>query len=401
VLAYNCAPNRGSEHSFGFNLIKELASNDSRAEIHVFTRTEFKEEIQDAFQAYSNVTLNFNFEYELLLRKLKIPAMISFYLTYRIWEMNVFRKLQSYCAINSIELVHKLNIIAYEYLGNLHHLKGIKTIAGPLSGFEDMPKVFRRYLSFGDKVFYFIRSTLKKINKDKILKILNSGSISHLLVNDILLESKLAGANTYFFDSYCLSINANIKSDNNSAEHKIKVLLAARWVSRKGYSFLNSVLDKIDNTRIEFCICNDGPFKKIFLERLNKFGFDYCDYGILNSNDLNNLMSECDFLCYPSFLDANTNLIPQALDNSLPVLAFKRNSYSRFLKNNISLLLDIDGLSNSEIENLFVQSINSLASDREQILFYRKNIPDFVNTMSYSNAASQLLSIYKKVINGL
>jgi glycosyltransferase involved in cell wall biosynthesis len=392
LTAYNCSPEMGSEHYYGNNIIWNLAESYPKHHFIVVTRTEFKNKIEIQFKGICNIKFHYVLEPELNLRAKRVPPMLSFHLTYHLWERKVLKCIKEIQNNIKLDFVHKLNIIGYSYLGDLFKLENVKVIAGPLSGYENIKYEFLKYLTFGDKIFYAIRFLINFRNRIKTVKTLNTENFYHILVNDLSLEKRLQISKSFFFDSFCIdsgNVNASVFLDN--PPNKLKILLAARWVSRKGILFLERILPSLNPSDIEFILCNDGPCKKGFIEKLQSHGFTFLDHGFIKPAELDHIMRKSDVLCYPSFLDANTNLIPQAISNGLPVVCFDINSYSKFLDDDVSYKVNLS----SNLENDFAKTIEEISKNRELLKIKKHNTISFVKRNSYLTAVNTLANIYQ------
>lgn len=392
LTAYNCSPEMGSEHYYGNNIILNLSEAYPDHLFIVVTRTEFKSKIEIQFKGISNVEFHYVLEPELYLRSKGIPSMLSFYLTYRLWERNALKCIQKIQINVKLDFVHKLNIIGYSYLGDLFKLKNVKVIAGPLSGYENIKLEFLKYLTFGDRIFYAIRFLINYHNRAKTVNTLNNENFYHILVNDLSLEKRLHVSKSFFFDSYCID-TGDVCTNYflEASPNKLKILLAARWVSRKGILFFERILPLLNPSDIEFILCNDGPCKKMFIEKLQTNGFTFFDHGFVKPAELDLIMRRSDILCYPSFLDANTNLIPQAISNRLPVVCFNINSYSKFLDDDVSYKVNVG----PNMENDFAKIIQGIIEKRILLNEKKHNAIPFVKRNSYFTAVQTLAKIYQ------
>ncbi len=382
----------GSEHYYGNNIIWNLAKSYPKHHFIILTRTEFKNKIEIHFNGISNIEFHYVLEPELKLRAKRVPPMLSFHLTYRLWEREVLKCIQEIQKHVKLDCVHKLNIIGYSYLGDLFKLKDVKVIAGPLSGYENINNRFLRYLTFGDRIFYAIRFLINYRNRIKVVNTLNNEKFYHILVNDLSLEKRLNVNKSFFFDSYCIETeNISCTGFLDNSPKRLKILLAARWVSRKGILFLERILPSLNSSDIEFLLCNDGPCKKGFIEKLQSNGFTFFDHGFIKPAELDHIMLKSDVLCYPSFLDANTNLIPQAISNGLPVVCFDINSYSKFLNDDVSYKVNVS----STMEYDFAKIIQGISENRELLTVKKHNTISFVKMNSYFTAVNTLASIYQ------
>lgn len=182
------------------------------------------------------------------------------------------------------------------------------------------------------------------------------------------------GTNTEFFEDV----------DKMPIEHdkKIKLLQVARFVEKKGHSYLIEALRKYiykydDN--IELILAGEGELKNKIEKMVVKFGIEknVRFLGAVNKYEVKNLIDECDIFVQPSITDSKGDQegIPTAIMEAMamrkPILSTRHSGIPELVRNHDDGLLseegDIIGLCNN-LRDLIINYDKFANNSRELII---------------------------------
>lgn len=172
ISAYACSPLKGSEASVGWSWIVRVSSLFPNYHFIVATEErEFKEDIITYTGLNTLKNVQFVFVPRKRNRKLEnistLMFYISYYLTYRKWHKKVLGEFRYLNELESIDIVHHLNMIGFREPGFLYRINGVKYIHGPVGGGGIIDKDALRLINNRKvRAFYFLYNIVNVLQKN-------------------------------------------------------------------------------------------------------------------------------------------------------------------------------------------------------------------------------------------
>lgn len=150
----------------------------------------------------------------------------------------------------------------------------------------------------------------------------------------IIFVSKTLQKQIHYFKKNCfiiyngIELNDNLVNTNAPKLNKsnYKVAFAGRFEKEKGFDFFIKCT-KLKATEITFTCCGDGTLKKELPATCKNEGF-------LKDEKLQNFYNSIDLLIVPSRKDSFNLVIPEALNNHIPVIVSTIPSFRELYSNN-------------------------------------------------------------------
>ncbi len=176
ISAYACEPGKGSEQSVGWNMALQLAR---RNEVHVITRANNREVIEQQLPDYPNVHIHFHYYDAPFFLKFKNKEQ-GIYLYYCLWQIGILS------LVRKLVKEHDFDYLCHLTFGSVWlpcflFLFKPAFIWGPLGGGEAVPDSFIKTLSWRGRLLQYFRKLLRRTACVNPLFLLNARKASILL----------------------------------------------------------------------------------------------------------------------------------------------------------------------------------------------------------------------------
>lgn len=346
VSAYACEPYKGSEPGIGWNFVNGMSKYH---EVHVLTRANNRESIENALKKCPNTNLTFHY-YDL-------PKTLMFWKKgrrgyqsyYYLWQIFVFFKFKKYINSENFDIVHHLTFGA-NWMPSLLMMTNPKTIWGPV-GSEDVYKPVLKELPAKIRIKEYMRSIVKKffyyIEPARWLTVLNA---------DLILNHSSKYARYKYPRFLQNKVQNHIQTGLNIEEPEyswitaikekeetapIRLIIASELVAWKGVILSSEIFSIIAQRRndVELVILGEGPEKKQMQKIFEKYQVKekvtfkgYVSKGLLMKE-----LYEADILLYPAYHHGLATLILQAMYAYLPIVSMEGDIISEVVHNKCGL----------------------------------------------------------------
>lgn len=379
ISAHHCAPNMGSEHAVGWNLVSRLARLHK---ILLITQdNEFRSSIEHAVSALNTDGCHikaFFVKHGSSTDGRRNNLRLGYYLTYLAYQSRVYHLALDLQKRYRISVVHHLTIVGFREPGFLWKL-GIPFVWGPVGGLVYAPRALFGELSVKTRVFQTLRNWItwlqfhlsrrvrlayRMAQADRGLFIAATPDIGSRF------RRRFGGMYVWIPEtgSTILNNSASQGPDNIRGDTKLKLLWVGALIDIKPLGLLLKSIARIQNhqARIELTVVGDGDSRLRFERIAKNLGVPVNFVGWLSHHETKKYFQKADLFVLLSLKDLTTNVVFEALSNNLPVLCLNHHGYSHIIDDSCGVKIAL-GDSNS-IERHIAEALDHLGTDRKRLM---------------------------------
>lgn len=339
VSAHHCAPNMGSEHAVGWNLVARIArqhhvllitqDNEYRAAVEAGV-----EELRDdgafikAFYVQHGATTDGR----------KNNLRFFYYLTYVIYQLRVLALAKMLMKSYRIVATHHLTIVGFREPGFLWQLK-VPFIWGPVGGLVYAPRILYPDLSIKMQVFQSIRNFITWIQFSISPRVrlayraaTRTGSFI-AATPDIgeRFQRRFGGQYVWIPEtgSSC-SFDAPAHLGNLNTDRPLELLWLGGLLDIKPLGILLDAISLVPDhrRRIRLSVVGDGDARRRFEHQAKTLGVNADFVGWVEHEVAKRKYSNADLFILLSIKDLTTNVVFESLGAGLPVVCLDHHGYS-------------------------------------------------------------------------
>ena len=404
INAYACSPNWGSEPGMGWNWISNIARY---CKLFVITEGEWRTEIENSLKTHP-------FKDNLTFYYLPVPDKVRkmcwnqgdwrFYYYYDKWQIRAYYLAKEIIEKENIDIIHQLNMVGFREPGYLWKLDK-PLVWGPIGGMEELPT---NYLE-GAPIKHRVLLRLKNVISDLQLKF--SPKICGAFKNaDVIISAvpavhkkvrKVKGLDSILInETGCYDYNVPPVDKRNNNDFNIL------WVGRFIYTKrLDIALKTISCVRtlpnLHFHIVGTGSDAEV--EYYKKLAHqlkidDICVWhGKLENETVHKMMRDADLFFFTSIMEATSTVIPEAINNCLPILCFDTCGFGPIVTDKIGRKVQMTSPEESVI--LFSQEIESLYYHKDVLYDMSKNCGMVLKGLLWENKAKRVYYLYNRILS--
>lgn len=348
LSAYACEPYKGSEPSVGWNWALNLSKKHN---VYVITRKNNKEIIEKFLKENKIYKNNLTFYYydcsnKIVNLKNKIPYGIFVY--YKLWQKGAKKLAESIINKEKIDIIHHVTFNEFRTPGYMSKLNK-PFVWGPIGGGQYYNTIFNNYMSsgkviFNEKVRNIINYAISK--KYNIKKSINCSEV--VLIADKstekILPKKFNGKYIRMLETaYYHNINFE-RSYNLNKNKRIRLLWVGNIIPRKGLPILIEALKTIDKNMYELVVIGDGAELEYCISKVDEYGLnDNIKFkGKIPYEKITKWYKQCDLFIFTSIRDTSGNVVLEAMEHGLPVIAFNHHGVADIVNNECGTLIDLN-----------------------------------------------------------
>lgn len=393
ILAYACSPVIGSEFRLGWNLPVELSKLGLEVDVLLGSSDgemgEFNHIIDHLkFNKYKNITFHL-VKPSILTNSInffntKLKLSFFFYFALKLWNYKAYKYSKK---LNKVfNVTHHLGPIGFREPGFLFYLNR-PHVWGPIGGAQLVPIEFLNNKS----KYYFI---------SRIKNLLNSLQLGNKRVKNAINFSKeltFSTKNNRKIFKQKFKVSGSIISDQAITNQELikpslkkikKFIFVGSLNSRKN---IELVLEIAKELSLNLDIIGNGPlFKKLY----KKYNGDNIIFkgNLTRKNVLKNI-GNSDCLLIPSYVEANTSVLYEALASGIAVLANDRDGFETELPSTFKV--NLKKVSNyQQLKKSWINSINTL--QKLDIEIINNEIKNLQSKKTWKQMAIFYKNIYEK-----
>ncbi|MCP2728629.1 glycosyltransferase family 4 protein [Limnofasciculus baicalensis] len=348
LVAYECAPNAGSEMASGWNWPLHLA--DLGHEVWVLNRMG-KESTEKALASRPMSKIHWIY--------VDTPAWIKFCrrfaknttwligLSYLVWQKQAYKIARQLDEKQGFDLVHHITMANLSAGSQLCQLNK-PFIFGPVGGGQLAPPAFKKYFINGWNIESFRAFIIKHLYQfNPLLNKTVKRSDLVLATNcDTAELAQKAGAKhvELFLDSGLLPDYLPDQPPTRSTATELRLLWLSRIIPRKGLLLALESLSKISHViPFKLTIIGEGVLSHHISEWIEKFSLEnQVDYlGSVPWREVIDKYRNSDVFLFTSLRDSFGSVVLEAMSQALPVIALDHHGVGDFLPSGAGIKVSV------------------------------------------------------------
>lgn len=362
-VAHELSPNQGSECAGGWRLLLQLTERHPELEIAVFCAEgpqhlphKYSDDISRWLQMhgplvrvtffyvpYGKIASRFiSANFSRMKFKGGIGNPILYFLAYRMWQRRAMRTVNHQNNISQFDLLHIVNLITLREPGSWHKMN-IPLVWGPTGGVLSVPWSYLRSLPIAVQARELLRQFswfLPSFKKRRVLQTI--GKAKHVFFFD-RREAEwlgLQGRASHLADSACDQMSLN-KTKAGSSLH---IIVVGQLVARKMPWLLMLALTQIPDIckKVKVSYVGTGPLEDELKATASALGLNNIEFrGNVDYESMNAIYSSADLLVHPSFREAGSHVVPEALSFGVPVVCHALGGLDFFVDDTCGVLIPL------------------------------------------------------------
>ena len=118
--------------------------------------------------------------------------------------------------------------------------------------------------------------------------------------------------------------------------------------------------------------------------------------GSVKNEEVQRLMKEKDVFFFTSILEATSTVIPEAIQNNLPIISFNACGFGHLVKDKVGETIELQKPEQAAIG--FAEIIDRFAVDKKQLKIYSKACDKYKQELAWQWKAERVVELYNKAI---
>lgn len=425
ICAHEISPIQGSECAEGWNIVLELSKYHNLFVLHAsgsqFNPNAYEIAINEYFHKHENSN-------KIKFISIKQPRLTLFlarvnkffypknsaignpllyFWGYRIWHYKAYKTAKKLKDKYKIDLVHLLTSITFREPGYLWNLN-LPYVWGPTGGLSKLPKSFKNDLLLKDRIIENIRELITFVQFNFNYRISKTIEKCNLVYTFSEFDRNCFNKRGFNYiktltDSGCTIMSDTINNlETNKIELPLKIIWIGQLVKRKALDILiNSVdlLEEDKKIKVSITIIGSGPLYNYYQKLINekKLSNNFKFIGFIDREKLFILMKKSHVLVHTSYREATTNVIPEALSNSLPVICHDISGMSIAIDKSCGFKIQLLNYDRS-ISDLS-KILSTLVENPDLLIDLKKGARQRANILSWKNIGYTMATDYKSIIS--
>ena len=402
INAFAISPYHGSENGVGWHWAEGIAKY---CNVFLICGDEYRDEVETGVNASpyrENLHVTFNEIPPHVIDKVKNQGDWRFYYYYRKWQKKSYEIAKVICKENEIDIIHQLNLVSFREPGYLWKL-GKPMVWGPIGGLGETPKRFMDGASMKMKTLFLLKDFIS------ILQLRFSSHIDKAFSHTDVLISAVPNAQlkilkykkrTSFLipETGCDDLDTEVIDKRNRREFHI--LWVGRFIYTKRLDIALRTIARIkDIENLHFHIMGSGNDKQVkyYKGLATKYGINHiCEWhGNVDNRKVHEMMRLSDIFFFTSIREATSTVVPEAINNCLPIVCFNACGFGRLVSPLIGRTVEMTKPDQSVLE--FAEQIKNLYSNKELLYSMSLNCKEALKQLLWEEKAKSLFKIYKQL----
>lgn len=403
INAYAVSPTWGSEPGMGWNWISNLAKH---CNLFVITEGEWQNAIDKAVSKhpYKN---HLHFFYIPVSEKVRKMCWDQgdwrFYYYYYQWQKKVLEKAKQICREEKIDVIHQLNMVGFREPGYLWKLEK-PFVWGPIGGMADDPIRFLGNAPIRSCLFLIAKAFLSNLQLKYSPRINKAFEHSDIIIaatpSAMEKVEKYKHKNTLLIqETGCYDLKTEI---SDKRERRVfKILWVGRFIPTKRLDLaLRTIAEIKDLPDLQFHIVGEGNEKQnsYYRELGSRLGIDrICVWhGKVENKKVHEMMCDSDLFFFTSVSDATSTVVPEAINNSLPIVCFNACGFGPIVTKSIGRTVELT-TPNQSVKD-FASQIRSLYYNKQLLYEMSYNCRAALKTLLWEDKAIKVVEIYRQLL---
>ncbi|HFC53574.1 MAG TPA: glycosyltransferase [Gammaproteobacteria bacterium] len=402
ISAYACQPDRGSEPGMGWNWVIRLAQHHR---VWLITESGFVPFIEKYLR--ENPDLRVDLHITGVPRKRYGEWLWShlYYLSYRSWQWQAYKKALALQDKVGFDLVHQLNMIGYREPGYLWKLP-VPFVWGPVGGHAQMPWRYLYFLGLKGGWYYGLRNILNWIQMRVDRRVRRAMSKADRIISatheDQDAIRRNYGRSSVLINEQGISGKSRVRLNNiYNRGSVLRVAWCGLFLERKALPIgLYAIRQASRRVALEFHIIGSGRCANAWKKLARKIGVDeMCVWhGEQPHREAMDIMSGCDVLMFTSLQEGTPAVVTEAIELGLPVICHDKCGFGTIVDSTCGIKVQVRSPANS-IRG-FAEALISLEQNPGLLEELKKGAYRKATEESWEKRVAAMLNIYEDVAPG-
>ena len=402
VNAYACSPDMGSEPGMGWNWCVNLARH---CELFIITEEEFSDRIRGALpKLHQGSHMHFYFipVTERVRHMCWNQGDWRFYHHYRLWQKQALAKAREICRETDIDVIHQLNMVGFREPGYLWKLDK-PMVWGPIGGMVEVPARFLATAPVRMRIIQCLKTVISWLQFRFDPRINHAFKHADALIAAIPATQKAIKVIRHR-DSILIPETGCYGPMAGTVDKRDRQDFHILWVGRFYYYkrldlALQAIAEVRDLPRLHFHIVgtgNDAQIKQ-YKDLAKVLRIDnICEWhGQVENGRVHDMMREADLFFFTSISEATSTVVPEAINNGLPVLCFDACGFGPLVTDRIGRKVALS--SPRQAVRDFAGNIRTLYHDRNLLHTLSGNCHEAVQSLLWEEKVRRVVDIYRKI----
>ena len=405
INAYAVSPNWGSEQGVGWNWIINIAKY---CNCHIITEAEYQKEIEEAVVNHpyrDNLHFYFNAVTPEVRKMCWNQGDWRFYLHYKKWQRKTLKIAKEICKKEKIDVIHHQNMVSFREPGYLWQIEGIPFVWGPLGGMNRVPMIFTRGMSIKKRFFYLVKNSISLLQsryKRRVLKAIEHSDViiaATASVYDCMVNYH-KHKNVVFINETGIDLSKSQSVKHDYGHETLELLWVGRFLITKRLDIALNTIAKCKQNNVHLTVVGTGSDAEVakYHGLAKQLGIDgkVTWMGKLDNENVQQLMKEKDAFFFTSILEATSTVVPEAMQNNLPVISFNACGFGYLVKNKIGETIELNNPEQASSD--FAEIIDRLAVEKSPLKEYSKACDRYKKELAWQWKAELVVELYSKAV---
>ncbi len=410
VNAYAVSPNWGSEQGMGWNWVVNIAKY---CRVHVITEGEWKEDIEKALQHLPQKE-HLSFYYLPVSQEIRNMCWnqgdYRFYLYYAQWQeralekaCEIIAKYQNDKELN-IDLIHQLNMVGFREPGVLWKIKDLPYVWGPFCGSLPVNLKFVSDMGFTTFAKYAMKNVVNQFQfryKSRVRAAMKRAAAVITTDAEIARQVKRVYGHEALLiaetglQSGCVPVESMQKRHDGF----FNLLWVGRMIKTKKLDIALKTIARMKQPQVRLHIVGFGnPEEEQAYRQLAKdLGVEHqvIWYGKRENAEVKQLMREMDIFFFTSVLEATSTVVPEAIQNRLPVVCHDICGFGPLIDDTIGRKIPLRSPEQSVAD--FANVLTELYENRECLAAMTPCFDQVAEKLTYESKAATMYELYSRL----
>ncbi len=339
LLSFMVSPYRGSEFSVAWNYITEMSNQH---EIFVIYGTSGDKTLEDFGNTsemqnwlksnsienvhFIDVHINRNWWIKFNISLFKYNDVLPYYIVYKHWHKEAYRKAKEIVENEEIEVIHYLNPIGFKEPGYCWKIKNVPYVWGPMLAVENRPLSLLKILGFKEKINILARRIIHNtafVFSPRVRKAIKRADVIFSATpNTQKMLHKHYAKNSVYLPENGIRQMFVTKPINYEECQTLNLIWVGRIVEQKGLRILIDSLARIKEENWHLSVCGDGQEKEKLMRLSTQYGIDakIDFYGNLPREEVQKHFERSHLHIISSLGEATSTVLFEAMSWGVPTM---------------------------------------------------------------------------------
>lgn len=405
INAYAISPNWGSEQGVGWNWVSNIAKY---CNCHIITEAEYQTEIEEAIAKHpykDHMHFYFNAVTPEVRKMCWNQGDWRFYFHYEKWQKKTLEIAKEICKKEKIDVIHHQNMVCFREPGYLWQIEGIPYVWGPLGGMNRVPLAFTKGMPVKKKIFYLIKNTISLMQsryKPRVLKAIKHSDViitATASVYDCMVNYH-KHKNVVFINETGVDLSKAVSVKHDYEHDTLELLWVGRFLITKRLDIALNAIAKCRQQNVHLTIAGSGSVEEVakYHGLAKQLGIEdkVTWLGSVENEEVHRLMKEKDAFFFTSIQEATSTVVPEAMQNNLPVISFNACGFGHLVKDKVGETIELQKPEQAAIS--FAAVIDRLAVEKSSLKSYSEACNKYKQELSWQWKAERVVELYHKAI---